>query len=66
VPFPETVLIRSWSALSLRACWRLFRADAILFGAMGQLRRDESKERQAEGARGRHVGSKAGRGANRL
>jgi hypothetical protein len=31
VPFPGTVLISSCSALSLRACWRLFSADAIFF-----------------------------------
>lgn len=32
---PATDLIRSWSARSLRACWRLFRAEAILDGGLG-------------------------------
>lgn len=32
VPLPGTVLMSSCNVRSLRACWRLFRADAILSG----------------------------------
>lgn len=57
VPFPETDLIRSCKVRSLRACWRLFRADAMVSrGGTGRTEGEGEIRGAVEGARGQQAG----------
>ena len=61
-PFPGTDLMSSCNVRSLRACWRLFRADAMSCRERKQLGVGGRVGRSVEGAREQCAGRKGARG----